>query len=114
MKALCDVIVLTWNGKDLIEGFIKSFLRNTCTSTRLIIIDNASSDGTSEYLASLKDTEKCSFKIILNNENKGFVGGMNQGIAVSDAPYVCLANKDRKSTRLNSSHTDISRMPSSA
>ena len=25
-----------------------------------------------------------------------------------------LANEDRKSTRLNSSHTDISRMPSSA
>ena len=99
MKALCDIIVLTWNRKDLIEGFIESFLRNTDTPSRLIVIDNASSDGTSEYLLSLKDTEKCSFKIILNNENKGFVGGMNQGIVVSDAPYVCLANNDLLFTR---------------
>ena len=30
------------------------------------------------------------------------------------APYAPLAQADRKSTRLNSSHTDISRMPSSA
>lgn len=99
MKALCDIIVLTWNGKDLIEGFIESFLRNTDTPSRLIIIDNASSDGTNEYLLSLKDTGKCSFKIVLNNENKGFVRGMNQGIAVSDAPYVCLANNDLLFTR---------------
>ena len=29
-------------------------------------------------------------------------------------PLINLTEKDRKSTRLNSSHTDISRMPSSA
>ena len=37
-------------------------------------------------------------------------GGEQQRIAIARA----LLNKDRKSTRLNSSHTDISRMPSSA
>ena len=38
-------------------------------------------------------------------------GNHAQGVALSAARLGC---KDRKSTRLNSSHTDISRMPSSA
>ena len=43
------------------------------------------------------------------------VGVLHAGMQVGDlhADFV-LEAKDRKSTRLNSSHTDISRMPSSA
>ena len=39
-----------------------------------------------------------------------------KGMALRDAPRINIADAmaDRKSTRLNSSHTDISRMPSSA
>ena len=33
---------------------------------------------------------------------------------LADACEIAALDKDRKSTRLNSSHTDISRMPSSA
>ena len=38
----------------------------------------------------------------------------NHGYAVGDTFTVLVTLQDRKSTRLNSSHTDISRMPSSA
>ena len=40
------------------------------------------------------------------------VGGTPRFVARAQGPYFWDA--DRKSTRLNSSHTDISRMPSSA
>lgn len=90
----CDIIVLTWNQKKIIQTFVKSFLDNTTVKCRLIIIDNGSSDGTKEYLQTLQDTPLCNFKIIINQDNKGFVGGMNLGIEVSTAPYVCLANND--------------------
>lgn len=90
----CDIVVLTWNQLDVIKTFIESFLSNTTLPSRLIIVDNGSNDGTKEYLSSLKDTPDCAFKIILNKENKGYVGGMNQGLESSDAPYVCLANND--------------------
>ena len=92
--AVCDIVVPTWNRKDLIAGFLQSFLANTSTPCRIIIVDNASTDGTKEYLSTLEDTSKCRFEIIINGENRGYVGGMNQGIAVSSAPYVCLANND--------------------
>ena len=46
----------------------------------------------------------CSAKVEPETREKS----LSQGFALMDA------KKDRKSTRLNSSHTDISRMPSSA
>ena len=36
------------------------------------------------------------------------------GVYIAAIPAVIVANTDRKSTRLNSSHCDLSRMPSSA
>ena len=94
MKPVCDVIVLTWNQLDTIKKFVDSFLANTFLPSRLIIIDNGSNDNTPDYLKSLESTETIEIEVILNKDNKGFVGGMNQGICVSDAPYVCLANND--------------------
>ena len=49
-------------------------------------------------------------KIDYNNMMKKYIG--EYGIA--DAELSALAGKDRKSTRLNSSHVSESRMPSSA
>ena len=94
MSPICDVVVLTWNRVDVTKKFVESFLQQTTIPTRLIIIDNASIDETPEYLKSLEDTDLCKFKIIVNDENKGFVAGMNQGIELVEAPFVCLANND--------------------
>lgn len=91
---VCDIVVLTWNKVDITRRFIKSFLSHTPLPTRLIIIDNASTDGTPEYLAGLKSEPQCAIQVILNKENYGFVSGMNQGIALTSAPYVCVANND--------------------
>lgn len=94
MSPLCDVIVLTFNRLDVTRQFVESFLANTVLPTRLIMIDNASTDGTGEYLSGLRRTDNCVIEVVLNNENIGFIRGMNQGIALSVAPYVCLANND--------------------
>jgi len=78
MDYLCDIVVLTWNQKDVIKSFVESFLENTQSTCRLIIVANGCRDGTPEYLGSLRDTPKCSFKILVNKDNNGFVGAMNQ------------------------------------
>jgi len=94
MNVACDVIVLTWNQLEMTRKFIKSFLDKTIVPTRLMIIDNGSRDGTKNFLHSLQSTNNCQFRIILNEDNKGFVEGMNQGISESTAPYTCLVNND--------------------
>ncbi len=94
MDIFCDVVMLTYNKLDFTRQCISSFLSNTHIPCRLILIDNASTDGTKEYLTSLKDTANCRIKLVFNEDNRGFVGGMNQGVKISTAPYVCLANND--------------------
>ncbi len=94
MEVKCDIIVLTWNQKSLIKDFVKSLLKNTFTPSRLIIIDNASKDGTQEYLRSVKGNGNVKIEVVFNKENLGYVGGMNQGLEMSKAEYVCLMNND--------------------
>ncbi len=91
---VCDVIMLAWNKRETTQRCVESYLLHTQLPTRLILIDNASTDDTAAYFASLKSTPFCEVLTIINVENLGFVRGMNQGITLSSAPYVCLANND--------------------
>ncbi len=91
---ICDIIVLTWNKVEVTKNFVESLLRSTKLPVRVLFIDNASSDGTPDYLRSLKGTSNCHFEIIFNKENLGFIKGVNQGLAKTTAPFICLANND--------------------
>ena len=62
-----SVITLTYNKLEYTKKFIESLYKYT-KDFELIIVDNGSTDGTVEYLKSLKDV-----KLILNNENKGYI-----------------------------------------
>ena len=89
-----DIIVLNWNRQDVTRNFVESFFKHTSVPCRLIIIDQGSTDGSPAYLRSLKGNETCKLAVVCNDDNKGFIGGMNQGMAMADADYVGLANND--------------------
>ena len=93
MAPACDIIVLTYNKLELTKEFFKS-LQAVDVPARIIAIDNASSDGTADYLKSFKDTHNHRFDCIYNSQNTGFVNGMNQGLALAESDYICLANND--------------------
>ena len=58
-----------------------------------MFVDNASTDGSVEYLRRLvKDHDN--FTLIENKENKGFAGGNNQGVEAASGEYVMLLNND--------------------
>ena len=56
-------------------------------------MDNASKDGTPDYLRSVAKLYP-QIKLILNEQNKGFAGGNNQGIRAATGEYVVLLNND--------------------
>ncbi len=89
-----DIITLNWNRKDVTRDLVESFFKHTHHPCRIIIIDQASTDGSREYLSSLKSCGHHQVQVIFNSENTGFIAGMNQGMSMSDADYVCLANND--------------------
>ncbi len=88
-----SVITVTWNSKDLIGTQIES-VRAGCKhiSYEEIIIDNASSDHTAQYIK-----EKYPFiTVIANNENKGFGTGNNQGVQIAKGDYLLFLNPDMR------------------
>jgi GT2 family glycosyltransferase/tetratricopeptide (TPR) repeat protein len=86
---LTSIIILTHNQLDYTRLCVESIQRYTPELHELIFVDNASSDGTLEYLECLPDV-----KVIRNAENRGFPAGANQGIRAATGRQVLLLNND--------------------
>jgi len=86
---LASIIILTHNSFRYTMECIKSILAYTKNKYELIIVDNASTDGTVQYLKSLENAT-----LIINNSNRGFSGGCNQGFREANGEYIVLLNND--------------------
>lgn len=92
-ERMTSIIILTYNGLPMTRACIDSIRRNTDVPHEIVIVDNASNDGTVVFLQRLAKQDK-NVKILLNRENKGFPAGCNQGIQASKGEYVVLLNND--------------------
>ena len=95
MNPLVYIIVLNWNGKHHLNECFRSFENLEYDNFKLLLVDNASMDGSVEYVRS----HYPSIEIIRNESNLGFSEGNNVGIrhALSEgAEYVILLNNDTR------------------
>lgn len=78
---------------ELTRQCIESIISNTPEFNQIefIIVDNASTDGTSGYLANL-NREFSNIQVISNPDNLGFAKGCNQGIRAAKSNYIVLLN----------------------
>ena len=92
---MTSIVVLTYNQlEDCTKSCIESIYRYTdIKDFELIVVDNDSQDGTPEYLKSIEPNYS-NISIILNDTNKGYSAGNNDGIKVSKGEYVILLNND--------------------
>lgn len=88
------VVILNWNGKNLLEKFLPSVIRYS-PKANIYVIDNASSDGSVTFLKS----RYSEVKVIQNKENYGFSKGYNEGLKKVDAEIICLLNSDVEVTK---------------
>lgn len=95
MEIKCDLILLSWNNLAILKKCVASILDYTRVTSRLIIVDNASTErGLKEYLITLKGNKSVEVETIFNHTNEGFARGMNKGLESSRAPYACILNND--------------------
>lgn len=92
-RARCDIIIPVYNKLELTKNCLESILANTDAPYRLILIDNASSGEIKSFLEVFKSANG-NVTLVRNNENLGWVKAVNQGIKMSDAPYICVMNND--------------------
>jgi GT2 family glycosyltransferase len=88
-----SVVIVVWNAKKYVLECLET-LREHCgrVCSEVIVVDNASTDGTPELVAEMYPD----FRLIRNAENLGFAKANNIGLAHSTGEYVCLVNSDVK------------------
>ncbi len=88
-----SLIIANWNTKELIQDCISSIFDCTLQSEieyEVIIIDNASIDGSKEYLRSLKNK----ITLIEKLQNIGYAKACNQGMKIAKGKYILLLGSD--------------------
>lgn len=83
------IIMLTHNGLEYTKQAIKSFGENTTDPSKLIVVDNNSTDGTQEYLHGMEW-----ILTIENTHNLGFPAGINSALHSIFTPYFVIVNND--------------------
>jgi polysaccharide pyruvyl transferase CsaB len=92
--ARASVIVLSYNGLALTRACLESIVRSTqWPNLEIVIVDNASSDGTRELVADFARTHE-RVKLILNAANEGFARGNNRGLEAAEGDYLVMLNND--------------------
>jgi len=70
------IVIVSWNVRDLLAACLESVLRNTEHTPRIIVVDNASTDGSAEMVRDRFPQ----VHLITRDKNLGFAGGNNAGI----------------------------------
>jgi GT2 family glycosyltransferase len=88
------VLILSYNGKNLLNDSITSFLKNSYSNFKVAVIDNGSTDGTKEYV----ELNFPAVKVLRTNINLKYSGGLNFGLrhAFEEqmADYALITNND--------------------
>jgi O-antigen biosynthesis protein len=86
------IIVVSWN----VAADLRECLESICLAAQpplkmeIIVVDNASSDGTVDMLR----TQFPTVRVIANGENVGFSAANNQGMALAQGRYILCLNPD--------------------
>jgi N-acetylglucosaminyl-diphospho-decaprenol L-rhamnosyltransferase len=90
---MLSVVIVNWNGGEIIERTLSALIiqaKELKNWLEIIVVDNASSDNSVDYLDGLTD----SVRIIKSNVNLGFAGGCNLGAVHATMPYLLFLNPD--------------------
>ncbi len=86
-----SIIIVNYNVKEFVKNLLYSLHKALINyNSEIIVIDNASSDGSVEDIK-----EKFPYvKVIANKENIGFGKANNQGLEIAEGNYIVLLNPD--------------------
>lgn len=89
-QPLFSIVIPNWNGKHFLQPCLDSLRAQTHDNIEIIIVDNASSDGSQDYIKSTYPE----VVLIELSENLGFTGACNIGMEKAQGEIVSLLNND--------------------
>ena len=96
MQAKVVVLILSYNGKNLLDECINSYFINTYPNFEIVLIDNGSTDNTKDWV----ENNYPEVFVLRTEKNLGYSGGFNYGMDYAfnkkNADYVLITNNDVK------------------
>ncbi len=90
MSPLVSIVIPNWNGIEYLEKCITSLENQTYNNLEIIVVDNASTDGSCELVKKVFP----GVKVIQMGYNSGWGVACNAGMAASDSEFIALLNND--------------------
>ncbi len=85
------IVILNWNGKQLLEKFLPSIVKySNLNNVEIFVADNASTDGSIDFIKQ----NYPNIEIVQNKENGGFAKGYNDALKHIKADIYGLINSD--------------------
>ncbi|MDX1983051.1 MAG: glycosyltransferase family 2 protein [Bryobacteraceae bacterium] len=85
------VSIVTFNSRRYMDRCLEAVLAQTGVDFEVVIVDNASTDGTRQWLKGVRDRR---VRVVYNERNVGFAAAQNQCIALSGSHWVLTLNPD--------------------
>ena len=89
---LLSVIILNWNGKELLKECLDSLLSQACRSFEVILVDNGSVDGSADYVQESYPW----VRLVVLPHNMGFAEGNNRGLEIARGEFIVTLNNDTR------------------
>jgi GT2 family glycosyltransferase len=83
-----SLIILNYNGEGVVEACVESLLRAAGADDEVVVVDNASADGSRESLEGRSD-----IRLVALPENT-YIFGLNEGLASTSGEFVAFLNND--------------------
>jgi glycosyltransferase involved in cell wall biosynthesis len=91
-SVLLSTILLNWNRADLLRKAVDSYLRTVTVDYELIVVDNASTDGSTKFIQSVCKDKRIRYPILLPQNLGG--EALNIGLAQSRGRYLHITEND--------------------
>lgn len=89
-----SIIVCTYNAENDLKECLDSLLSQKYNEKEIIVVDDASTDGTSIILEKYRNLKNIEFKVVTNNINLGVAGSRNVGIRNATGDIIAFTDAD--------------------
>jgi GT2 family glycosyltransferase len=85
-----SIVILSYNSRENLEECIPSLMSQTYQDFEIIFVDNASTDGSEEFIRA----NYPEIKVVQTGKNLGYPAGNNAGFEVAEGEYIVVVNPD--------------------
>jgi glycosyltransferase involved in cell wall biosynthesis len=92
-ECLVSVVIPAFNAERFVEAAVRSIMNQTEKDLEIIVVDDASSDGTARILNHLR-LEDMRIKVLTRQCNGGISAALNDGLSVASGQFVARMDAD--------------------